>query len=715
MLEYAVVLLDRSLTMNKQTAVLAALVLAVLAARDTRADEGMWTLDNLPAALLKERYDFTASPEWLEHVRLASVRFNDGGSGSLVSADGLVLTNHHVALGQLQKVSSEKKDYVKDGFFARTQASEIKCPDLEINQLVSLEEVTARVLGAVKPGASEKEQNDQRKAEMSLIEKESTEKTGFRSDVVTLYQGGEYWLYRYKKYTDIRLVMAPEAQAAFYGGDPDNFTYPRFDLDMAFFRIYENGQPIRPKHYFKWSQAGAKDGELVFVTGHPGSTDRLKTVSQLEFDRDYGFPNAMSRLNNRLKAYYAYAKDSEERLRRAHDDIFSIENSIKAYAGEWEGLKDSHLMASKSRQEKEMREKIEKDPNLSKSYGQAWERIAKIQQDLIRRNKELQFLPRWSATPRTLMNSRLADIAFNIVLYTREVPKENAKRYKEYRDSALESLRFELFSPAPIYSDMEEAMLTEIMRGTLAELGPDNAFNKAMLQGGAPADVAQKLVIGTKLADPELRKKLVASGRAGVEKSKDPMIVWARGLEAPYRELRGWQEDNIESVETSEGNHIARARFALYGKSSYPDATFTLRLSYGKVAGYGQATTKVPYKTTFYGLYDRAASFDNKPPFDLPEKITAARQNLDLATSLNFVTTNDIIGGNSGSPVLNRNAEYVGLIFDGNIQGLVWRYVFDESQGRALAVHSSAILAGLRSIYHMDSLASELAVKPAQN
>lgn len=663
-------------------------------------DEGMWTLDNLPADRLRERFGFSASAEWLELVRLGSVRFNDGGSGGFVSARGLVLTNHHVALGQLQKVSTRERDYVKDGFFARSQDEEMKCPDLELNVLVSLENVTERVLGAVKKAASDKEQNEQRKAAMAVIEKESTQKTGLRSDVVELYQGGEYWLYRYKKYVDIRLVMAPEAQAAFYGGDPDNFTYPRFDLDFAFFRAYENGRPVSSPRYFKWNSEGAKDGELVFVSGHPGHTDRLKTLRQLELERDLALPETLRMLHSRHRAFSAYAALGEEEKRRAKDRIFGIENAIKAISGELEGLRAPGLMSAKAAQERELRAKVEADAKLKKAYGSAWGRIAKAQAEFSKRYKQQLY--------RGFYGSKLAGLAATIVRYVAEVQKPNEKRYEEFRDSALESLNLRLFSPAPLYPDLEEAALADVLEQARAELGASDAHVKAALGGQTPRQKARELVGQTKLADPAVRKSLVEGGASAVAASKDPMIVWARGLDASYRELRQWYEDRIQSVEALEGNRLARARFAIYGKSTYPDATFTLRLSFGRVAGYEQGTTKVPYKTTFHGLYDRGASFDFQPPFDIPKRVAAAESALDLSTPLNFVTTNDIIGGNSGSPVLNAKGEYVGLIFDGNIQSLVGRYAYSDVQGRAVAVHSAGIVAALRTIYGMDALADEL-------
>jgi len=319
------------------------------------ADEGMWTFDNPPTKLLHERYGFTLMPEWLDHVRLASVRFNDGGSGSFVSPHGLALTNHHVAFGQLQKVSTPQKNYVQDGFFAKTPVEELKCPDLELNVLVSMENVTARVQGVVKPGLAEKEALAARKAEMAKIEKESLQATGLRSDVISLYQGGEYWLYRYKKYTDIRLVFAPEQQAAFFGGDPDNFTYPRYDLDMALFRVYENGKPVETPHYLKWNPQGAAAGDLVFVSGNPGSTSRLTTVAQIENRRDYYLPLILTVLNRRLKVLRNYAAQGPEQARQAAQQIFGIENSIKAFKGEHDGLLDSSLMAKRQKEEADFR------------------------------------------------------------------------------------------------------------------------------------------------------------------------------------------------------------------------------------------------------------------------------------------------------------------------------------------------------------------------
>lgn len=675
-----------------------------MAAPHLRADEGMWTFDNLPVKLLQDNYGFTPTPQWIEHLQHASVRFNDGGSGAFVSKNGLILTNHHVALGQLQKMSTPKKDYVKEGFFAKTASAEIKCPDLEINVLISMEDVTERVRQAVKTDAADKDQNDQRKSEISRITKESTEKTGLRSDVVELYQGGEYWLYRYKKYTDMRLVMAPEIQAAFYGGDFDNFTYPRYALDFAFFRVYENDKPVHPEHFLKWSKEGAADGELVFVTGHPGHTDRLMTVAQLEYSRDLGLPLYLEVARKKRQDYYDYSALGAEEARRSKDRIFGIENSIKAVTGEYEGLLDSKLLGTLKANEAALRKTVSGDKSTAaRAAAGSWGKIAAAQ----KKYGEKRLL----ITYRRYDPTKVAGLASTVVRYVAETAKPNDKRWEEFRDSNLESLRFRLFSPAPMYPDMEEFLMARTLQDALDQLGPKDEYVRAALGGRKPADVAKDLIAGTKLFDPAERKYLVEGGTKAVAASQDPLIVWARTLDPIYRAQRKWYEDEIESVLIAEGNRIAKARFAAYGKSTYPDATFTLRLSYGKVAGYEAGTTLVAPFTTFYGLYDRALGHSEKPPFDLAPKVKAAREKLNLATKVNFVTTNDIIGGNSGSPVVNAKGEYVGLIFDGNIPSLVGRYAYDETRNRAVAVHSSGILEAMWTIYGMDALVDELTAK----
>jgi hypothetical protein len=664
------------------------------------ADEGMWTFDNPPLQQLQEKYKFTPTPQWLDHIRLSSVRFNDGGSGSFVSPNGLVITNHHVAFGQLQKLSSPEKDYVKDGFHAKTQAEELKCPDLELNVLMSMENVTARVQGAVKSGMTEKQALDARKAQQAAIQKESLDKTGLRSDVVALYQGGEYWLYRYKKYTDVRLVFAPEQQMAFFGGDPDNFTYPRYDLDFAVLRVYENGQPLQVKDYLKWNTKGAAGGDLVFVSGHPGSTDRGLSVSQLMLDRDLIYPTRIARFKREIQALRAYAARGTEQARQAADDIFGLENSLKAYIGEFTGM-DKALFDKKTKEEGELRAKVGANAEWRRQYGDAWDAIAgamKKQSDLF---KLQQFRSISSA-------SHLASLARQIVVYAAEIQKPDAQRLSGYHDSQLEELKFYLFSPAPIYSEFEEAMLAFSLKDSLEQLGPNDPWIKAVFNGKTPEQVASEAIRGTKLTDAAVRKMLVEGGQAAVNASTDPLIALARKVEPFFREIRKQYEDTVESVVTGAGEKIAKARFSIYGKSVYPDATFTLRLAYGTVKGYPMNGTQAPPKTTFYGLYDRSASFSNKPPFNLTPRFEAGRSKIDLSTPFNFVSTADIIGGNSGSPVIDRNGEFVGIIFDGNIESLTGNFVYLEESNRAVAVESAAITEALRKVYDAPALANEL-------
>jgi hypothetical protein len=674
-----------------------------LPAAIVRADEGMWTFDNPPLKQWKERYNFEPTKEWLDHVRLASARLQDGGSGSFVSPNGLVMTNQHVAGGQLAKLSTKERDLVKDGFYARTNAEELKCPDLEINVLVSYEDVTARVQGAVKPGATDKEANEQRKAAMAAVEKESTDQTKLKSDVVTLYAGGEYWVYRYKKYTDVRLVFAPEEQIAFFGGDYDNFTYPRYNLDVTFLRVYENNQPAKTEHYFKWSAKGPSDGEFVVLSGNPGSTNRLLTNAQLQYQRDIGNPLQMQVWSSRRATLNRYAALGTEQARRAGATRRSLENSIKRLESQQAGLLNARLYGKKEAEEKALRAAIAAKPEWQQAYGAAWDQVATAYAALPKYSRRIAFSS--IAVP-----SRLGSLASTLVRYAEEIRKPNTSRYDEFRDVRLEALKVSLFSPAPIYPDLEEAALAAWLEEAQKTLGNDDPFIRAALAGATPAEVAKRVVTGTKLADVAVRKSLFEGGADAIMKSDDPMIALARRIEPVYRELRAWNEENILSVDASAGQRIAAARFAVYGKTVSPDATFTLRLSYGRALGYSEDTTLVPFKTTFYGLYDRAESFGEKPPYDLPARYREGRTKLDLSTPFNFVYTADTIGGNSGSPVINRNAEVVGLNFDSNIQKLPNRYVYvdEEEGGRAVAVHSMAIIEALRKLYGAEKLAEEI-------
>lgn len=666
------------------------------------ADEGMWTFDNPPRKQWKERYNFEPADAWLDHVRLASVRLNDGGSGGFVSADGLLITNQHVAAGQVQKLSTAERDYTRDGFYAPSRDAELKCPDLEVNVLTSYEDVTAKVQGAVQPGASDQQAADQRRATIAALEKASADATGLRSEVVSLYNGGEYWLYRFKKYTDVRLVFAAEESVAFFGGDEDNFTYPRHDLDIAFFRVYENGAPARTEHFFKWARQAPAEGDLVILSGNPGSTSRLLTMAQIEFHRDTGNPLQMQVWKTRLAALDEYAATGPEAARQASAGRRSLSNSIKRLVGQQEGLNNPRILAQKQQEERALREAVAGNPEWTRRYASAWEEIAAAYRAYPPMATRIEF--------STLAPSRLGSIASTIVRYAAEVAKPDAERYDEFRDSRLESLRFGLLSTAPVYRDMEIAILRAWLAEALKTLGPDDPFVKAALEGRPPADVVRAAIEGTALIDVAARRTLIEGGAAAVAASKDPLIALARRVEPVYRELRAWRQTKIQAVDAAGGTRIAAARFAVYGKSVAPDATFSLRLSYGKVLGYAEDTTRVPYKTTFYGLFDRAEGFEFKPPYSLPRRWLERRGSLALATPLNFVYTADTIGGNSGSPIVNREGEFVGINFDSNLQKLANRYLYiDEAEGsRAVGVHAAGIIEALRAVYGADALVREL-------
>ncbi|MFO0985364.1 MAG: S46 family peptidase [Planctomycetota bacterium] len=674
-----------------------------------RVDEGMWTFDNPPQKALEDRYGFTASQAWLDHLRLSSVRFNDGGSGSFVSATGLVLTNHHVALDQLQKLSSAGQDFARDGFLAKTTAEELKCPDLELNVLMAMEDVTARVAAAANAAGDEKQAFTARKAAIAKIEQESKNTTGFESQVVTLYQGGEYWLYRYKKYTDVRVVFAPELQAAFYGGDPDNFTYPRYALDMALFRVYENDRPITPANYLKWNVKGARDGDLVFVSGNPGSTERLSTLAQLEMQRDHILPLTLEVLDQRRATLLAYGDRGAEQQRQTADLRFGIENSLKALNGEYQGLLDKDLMAKKTADEQAFRALVGGRAEWHTAYGDAWDQIAAAEQKLLARVKQTTF---WSLGRSS---AQLATLAMQTVQYVSEVKKPDGERLPGYHEAQLESTRFALLSPAPLYKDMDEALLSAWLELVAKELGLQDPFVKDVLGGRSAAQVAHDAIANTKLVAPEVRKALLEAGEETVQQSTDSLIVLARKADPLIRELRKWREDNIESVLIAASERIGRARFAVYGKSVCPDATFTLRLSYGTVRGYPMNGTIAPPKTTLAGLYERAQAFDMKPPFHLVPRFLERKAKLDLSTPMNFVSTCDIIGGNSGSPIVDRNGDLVGLVFDGNIESLVGNYVYNEANNRTVGVHAAIMIEALRKLYDAEFLVAELVGSKSSN
>lgn len=675
--------------------------LAVVLTASPQGDEGLWTFDNPPRAAMRERYGFDPDQAWLDHLRLSSVRL-DNGSGAFVSSDGLLLTNQHVAAGQLQRLSTPARNLVRDGFYAPALADELRCPDMTALVLVSFDEVTARVLGAAGPDVSDAGIAAARRAEIAAIERESRAATGLRSEVVTLYRGGEYWLYRYKEYTDVRLVFAVEEQVAYFGGDWDNFTYPRYDLDVAFLRVYEDGRPARTDHYLRWSARGPSDGEFVVLAGHPGSTDRLLTLTQIRYQQQVGNPLQRLAWESRRDTLRAYAARGSEEARRAGDTIRGLENSLKRLVGQERGLDDPRILRRKEQEERALRAAVAARPEWQQAYGDAWSRIDRVYDDLPAMAPRLAF--------STIGVSRLAGYATTLARYADEIGKPDDERLEEFRSTRLDALRTALLSPAPVYPDLEEAILAGWLEQARQTLDPGDPFVRAALGGLSAAEAARMAIGGTSLADAEARRTLLDGGPGAIARSNDPLVALACRIEPVLRDLRVWQDSRLRSVEASAGQQIAAARFTAYGRSVYPDATFTLRLGFGRVRGYEEDTTLVPWTTTLYGLYDRAEGFGRVPPYDLPNRWLEGRTALDLSTPLNFAYTIDTIGGNSGSPVVNRAGELVGLNFDSNQQKLPNRYLHIEEDegGRAIAVHSAAILEALSNMYDADRLVSEI-------
>jgi hypothetical protein len=670
------------------------------------ADEGMWLFNAFPKDHVKALYGFLPTTEWLDHVRLSSVRFNSGGSGSFVSADGLAFTNHHVGADCIQKLGKAGSDYMKTGFYAKTQAEEAKCPDLELNVLVGMDDVTAKVKDVVKPGMSAAEGGQAERAAMSALEKECATSTGLRCDVVILYSSEIYNLYKYKKYTDVRLVFAPEFEIAFFGGDPDNFMYPRYDLDITFFRVYENDKPVHLEHYLKWSKGGVQEGDLIFVSGHPGNTERLKTTAQTQFLKDVDYPTRLGIYKRRIDRLNKFSTESPENARIAQEDIFGLENSQKAITGYLEGVSNRAAMSKKEQAEREQeRQYLEKNPGAPNP----WDEIAgavKVEHEIY---DALTYLERMRG-----FNSNLAMIARNLIRVATEKTKPNGLRLREYRDSALPSLEQKMFSTAPVYKSLETVTLGDSLAQMQEVLGADNLAVKTALHRKSPEEAAKELISGTKLEDVAVRKQLYTGGQAAIEASTDPLIVLMRNVDSEARAIRKRFDDQVEAVERRNGALITKARFAQTGFTQPPDATFTLRLSYGAVRGYTENGKKVPYTTTLGGAFEHAAAHGDKPPYELPESWIKAKPNLNLATPFNYVSTADIIGGNSGSPTVNKAGEVVGIIFDGNIQSLANNFYYDDEQQRAVHVDSRGIIEALRKVYGAEALANELMGAPVK-
>ena len=686
---------------SKSAAVLAAAVLLYSMSNSVYSDEGMWLYEEPPKDILKDRYSFDLTDSWLEHLRLSSVRFNNGGSGSFASEDGLVVTNHHVGAGALEKLSTAQSNLLNDGFNARTLDEELRCHDLELNVLVRMEDVTEKVNAAVVPEMSVDEAVKARRMVMSELEAEALKTTGLRSDVVTLFQGGRYMLYQYKRYTDVRLVFAPEEQIGFFGGDPDNFEYPRYNLDVCIFRVYEEGKPAHIDHYLKWTEADLTEGDLVFVSGHPGSTSRLITMSELEYERDVLLPYTLERLNRLEVLYTVWAARSDENNRRAGQSIMGVQNGRKALSGGYNGLLDPELLKAKQTEEKEFLAQVLKSDQF-KNVPASFEKIAQADKDSRKDYEAWRLLEGGHA-----FNSSYFNIARTLLRYADEVQKPNGERLREFRDSNKVSLELGLFSEAPIYDDFELLRLTDGLRFLILKLGYNNPLVQKILDNKSPEELALELISGTCVKSVEKRREIYAMTPEEIAQLKDPMIELARLVDEPSRQLRTFYEKQAE-IKKQAHEVIAGARFALSQGSVYPDATFTLRLAFGAVKGYEEGGTHIPFSTQIEGMYRHGEEHGFKPPFKLPQSWMDSRQKVDGKTPCNFVCTADIIGGNSGSPVVNREGEFVGIIFDGNIQSLVWDYIYSDRQGRAVSVCSEFILEGLRSVYGAGNLADEI-------
>ena len=675
------------------------LAVGLLVALPAAADEGMWTYDAFPTEAVAKAHGFTPTQAWLDKVRLGSVRLAGGCSASFVSPDGLVMTNHHCVRSCIEDLSSAKDDLLAKGFLAKTAAQERRCPKVEANQLVKMTDVTAR-MNAATQGLTGAAFNTALKKEMAAVESACATSTDVRCDVVTLYNGGKYHLYEYRRFQDVRLVFAPEFSMAAFGGDPDNFNFPRFGYDVAFLRVWKDDAPAKSPDFLRWAKQGAKEGDLVFVSGHPGGTERKATVAELEFQRDVNLPYTLLHLSELRGRLREYASVNPERYRTTRNRLRAVENGLKALRGRHQALADPALLAQKRQDEAALRAKVDANPQAKAATAGAWEETARALDAYRRMLPEYRMKEAGDAYP-----SELFSIARHLVRLADEQPKDNAERLREYTEAQLPTLRQNLLRGAPITLELDELLLSFGLTRLRETLGADDPFVVAVLGREAPEALARSLVRGTKLGDAKTRQALLDGGKAAVEASKDPMLLFARKVDAEARAVRKRYEDTVEAVLKRNGERIAKAHLAVYGTAGYPDATFTLRLNPGVVKGWDENGRAVSPLTTFGGAYARHT---DKDPFKLPATWVKAQGKVPPQTPLDLATTNDIIGGNSGSPMVDRDGNVVGLIFDGNLHSLGGRYAYVPETHRAVAVHGDGILAALEHVYGARRVLDEL-------
>jgi V8-like Glu-specific endopeptidase len=672
------------------------------------ADEGMWTFDNVPRAAISSKYNVAIGDGWLERLERSVVRLETGCTGSFVSAEGLVLTNHHCVQTCLADNSTAARDLVADGFLAARREDEIRCQGEQISVLAGTENITDQVSQAM-AGVAAADAARARNEIVTRLESdcEARAKSAGRPlacETVTLYQGGQYWLYKYKRYTDVRLAFAPEQAVAAFGGDPDNFQFPRWCLDMSLLRVYEAGKPAAIADHLSFNWAGARDGEPVFVAGHPGTTQRLLTVSQLKTERDLVLPFWLMRFSELRGRLIQYSKSSPEAARTAKDYLDTIENSHKVRRMQLFSLLDDRLLAAKTADEEKLRAAVAADPALRSRAGTAWDDIARAQA----RWRDI-YVPYVWIESGAGFNSELFSYARLLVRAADERARPNADRLREYTDARLPQLRQFIAAESPVAPGLEVVRLSFSLERMREWLGPDHPVVKQVLGTASPDERARALVTGSTLADPKMRLSLFDGGQAAVAKTTDPMIQLARAIDAEARSLRKVFETEVDGPVQRAHQAIAEARFKIYGTSLYPDATSTLRLSYGAVAGWVEQGTRVDPFTRLSRLYERTTGV---PPFALPKVWLDRKNALDMSTIVNFTTTNDIVGGNSGSPVVNANGQIVGLIFDGNIHSISGYYWFDAEKNRSIAVHPAYIRTAIGQVYGAKALAAELRMTP---